>query len=146
MIEAQNAEVELGAVLPAVFHMFMTWLYTGTLGVTRMTWRELCDLTGLAHRYDVEGLLRLCAYLLKTNLRANTAAQTLEMADRFQMLDLKSESIDFLLANPDATDTDAWATLASPLHQEVAEAAISGRARKRRRISGSFLQAHVGTL
>ena len=111
----------------------MNFIYTGTFGAGFIMLQEVCELSLLADRYDVAGLLNSCECLLKASLRVNNAAQILELAHGLHLPDLKHHSLDFVLENPAVMDPDGWAVLTPSLCQEVAEACVCGRRRKRRR-------------
>mmetsp|Transcript_18875 Transcript_18875/g.43874 ORF Transcript_18875/g.43874 Transcript_18875/m.43874 type:complete len:616 (+) Transcript_18875:57-1904(+) len=135
MREANDALVELGDVPPSVSDMFMKYIYSEDTEAQRISVQELCELSELAHRYEMADLVTSCTSLLQRSISTRCASHLLRFADRLQCASLKEACLDFIIANPDVMDTDEWDEVANSqaLAREVAEA-LTGRRCKWRRV------------
>mmetsp|Transcript_61626 Transcript_61626/g.147045 ORF Transcript_61626/g.147045 Transcript_61626/m.147045 type:complete len:619 (+) Transcript_61626:59-1915(+) len=139
MREAEDGLVLLGDVSDRVANIFLQFLYTGNAGAAAhgISIAELCELSAMAHKYEVSDLLHSCSVLLSENLRPQNAASALRLADTLQLAELKQRCLDCIVEHPEVMETDAWAEEVTPCHTlaaEVAEA-LGGFRRKRRKVS-----------
>mmetsp|Transcript_49085 Transcript_49085/g.116844 ORF Transcript_49085/g.116844 Transcript_49085/m.116844 type:complete len:621 (+) Transcript_49085:47-1909(+) len=135
MRETQDGLVDLGDVSARAADLFMRYVYSEQPKVWRMSIEELCDLSSLAHRFEVDDLVSACARLLQSSIGINNAAHLLRLADLWKLRDLKEACLDYIVANAcTVMDTDEWEEVPAALAREVAEA-MSGRRSKRPRLT-----------
>ena len=67
----------------AVFHMFLHYLYGGTLDTTTMTLNDIIELLAVADRYETTSLRTMCEGLLVDRVEDGSVFALLQVADHY---------------------------------------------------------------
>eukprot|EP00058_Branchiostoma_floridae_P010098 XP_002595586.1 hypothetical protein BRAFLDRAFT_117505 [Branchiostoma floridae] len=120
MKEAIDRRITVHDTSPALFRLFLEYLYVGNLATDTLTLDQLADMTALSDRYEVDSLKRLCEGALQAHLEEDTALFLLGLADQFGATSLKSTVMDFILDHPNAVeDIEVFSELPEQLQEEV---------------------------
>uniref|UniRef100_A0ACD5ZN82 Uncharacterized protein n=1 Tax=Avena sativa TaxID=4498 RepID=A0ACD5ZN82_AVESA len=101
--EATSSNISSDDIEPATFKVFLNFIYTDALpgddGLGRSPPVEMFHhLFAVADKYALHRLKLICAQKLCENMSLDSIATTLDVAERYNCLELKARCIDFLVA------------------------------------------------
>lgn len=99
MLEKKTGRVEIVDVDPAIFKLFLRFIYCGKLD--RSDINELLELILIADKYSVRSLVSFCGYRISNNLNVNNVIDVFITADRVKEECLKNNCMDFIIKNKD---------------------------------------------
>lgn len=118
MKELKNNHVKITDVDYEVLHELLKFIYTGKVENLEIMADELL---AAADKYDLQRLKVLCEKELCENLSIENAAEILQLANFHGADQLKTQTIDFINANPDVMDTIGWKKLKETFPLIIAE-------------------------
>ncbi|KAE8752100.1 hypothetical protein FOCC_FOCC001262 [Frankliniella occidentalis] len=104
---------------PALFSVFLEYLYSGCINIKALSVDQLADLMMLSDRYEVDTLKQVCEYVLKGHVDSESVLYFLSLADQFNAKTLKEECLTFASHNPGIMDHDLFEELPQHLQSEV---------------------------
>ncbi|XP_044731587.1 speckle-type POZ protein B-like [Chrysoperla carnea] len=118
MKELKDNHVKIIDVDYEILHELLQFIYTGKVENLEIMADELL---AAADKYDLQRLKLLCEKELCENLSTENAAEILQLADLHGADQLKTQTIDFINANPDVMDTIGWKQLKEKFPRVIAE-------------------------
>ncbi|CAM9466969.1 unnamed protein product, partial [Phaeothamnion confervicola] len=99
-VEGRDASpcIRIHGVALAPFKTFMTFLHNGRLA-PEIDAEDLCELLGLADRFDVQPLKLACSAMLERHLCLSTAFLLLLQADLYNAAVLRTACLEFIAAH-----------------------------------------------
>lgn len=114
MREAATGVIEVDDVSPDVLRRLCEFIYTGTVA-GEAPWAVDEDVSALlqaAMKYDVRGLVHLCAQKAMARVSVETVAEWLTLASRAQAESLRAHCLQFTAAHfAEVQDTEGWERL-----------------------------------
>lgn len=119
MRESIDKKIVVHDTNPALFKVFLEYLYGGTLDTSGLSTVQLADLMLLSDRYEVDSLKQLCEMALKSGINQDSVLFLLSIADQFNAKMLKNAAMEFVSENPEITESEVFCELPEDLQSEV---------------------------
>ncbi|XP_034251805.1 uncharacterized protein LOC117651669 isoform X2 [Thrips palmi] len=104
---------------PALFLVFLEYLYSGCIDIKDLSVDQIAELMMLSDRYEVDTLKQVCEQLLKRHIDGDSVLYFLSLADQFNARALKDACLTFASHHPGIMDHDLFEELPQSLQSEI---------------------------
>ncbi|XP_064635771.1 uncharacterized protein LOC135492948 isoform X2 [Lineus longissimus] len=119
MRESIDKKIIVHDTNPALFQMFLEYLYSGELETSELATEQLADIMQISDRYEMDSLKLLCEHSLRHHLDEDTALFLLSLADQFHAKILRAASLNFIMDHPSLIESEIFADLPEHLQTEA---------------------------
>lgn len=104
---------------PALFSVFLEYLYSGCVNIKELSVDQVAELMMLSDRYEVDVLKQVCEQVLKRHIDGDSMLYFLSLADQFNARALKDACLTYASHHPGIMDHDLFEELPQSLQSEI---------------------------
>ncbi|KAJ1530441.1 hypothetical protein ONE63_005346 [Megalurothrips usitatus] len=124
MRETIDRKIQVYDTNPALFSIFLEYLYSGCINVKDLTVDQWSEILMLSDRYEVDTLKQICEQALKGHLDNDSVLYFLSLADQFNAKALKETCLTYASHHPEIMDHALFAELSQTLQAEIYDVII----------------------
>lgn len=119
MREAIDKKIVIHDTNPALFKIFLEYLYSGVLNRRDLSTDQLLELILLSDRYEMDSLKQTCEHILKSSIDFESALYLLGFADQYNANILKKQCIKYISEHNEITECEDFCELPISLQSEI---------------------------
>lgn len=117
MLEKSSNQVNIKDIDPEAFEVFLRFLYTGQASIEA---KQAAGIYEACEKYQLPDLKEMCLIIMQENITVEACVETLLVADKFSLHDLRNKTLSFINKNiPKVINSPAWEKMTRSLMEAL---------------------------